>query len=288
MMGHFSKALEKRGLERSDKPEVSTTTTEAPVPEAPEGLATPDEETPEAPPLGIAGHPLVVLSDPWSYSSEQFRSIKTTIMFPEDGKARRVILVTSAMPAEGKSFVAANVAAAIAGSLDNQVMVIDSDLRQPVVADIFSLPDEAPGLDAFLTNRCGLDEVIHPTHLEKLSVIPAGKTVENPSELISSASMHHLIDDLKMRYADHYVIIDSPPPLFAPETVALSRHVDGIVVVVRNDKTSKKVVGEMLEKVDRTKVIGIVLNRHDVPFGRDRGYSEYYAYRKGRGNGSKS
>jgi len=276
-MGHFSKALDKRVAEHGDKPVVSTEAT-------PRTRVPADGSTARKPLPDAAGHPLVVLADPWSYSSEQFRSIKTTIMFPEDGKARRVILVTSAVPAEGKSFVATNVAAAIAGSLDNQVMVIDSDLRRPTVADIFSLPPGAPGLASFLNNRCSLDDVIHPTHLEKLTVIPAGKAVENPSELISSSSMGHLLEDLRDRYADRYVIIDSPPPLFAPETVALSRHVDGIVVVIRNDKTSKRVVADMLDKVDRTKVIGIVLNRYDVPFARDRGYKEYYAYKKGAGN----
>ena len=276
-MGHFSKALEKRDSERGDKPVVPTpgkVTNEVPA----DGSRADDHR------LDAAGHPLVVLSDPWSYSSEQFRSIKTTIMFPEDGKERRLILVTSSVPAEGKSFVATNVAAAIAGSLDNQVMVIDSDLRRPTVAEIFALPPDAKGLDAYLNNRCPLDDVVYPTHLEKLTVIPAGSAVENPSELISSSTMAQLLDDVRDRYSDRYVIIDSPPPLFAPETIALSRHVDGIVVVIRNDKTSKRVVADMLDKVDRTKVIGIVLNRYDVPFARDRGYKEYYAYKKGAGN----
>jgi len=270
MMGHFSKALEKMTSERGDKPMDSmsdNSRARAQVDGSRANLRTPD----------AAGHPLVVLSDPWSYSSEQFRSIKTTIMFPEDGQDRRLILVTSSVPAEGKSFVATNVAAAIAGSLDNHVMVIDSDLRRPTVADIFSLPPDAQGLDAYLNNQCPLDDVIHPTHLEKLTVIPAGDAVENPSELISSSTMVQMLDDVRARYSDRYVIIDSPPPLFAPETIALSRYVDGIVVVIRNDKTSKRVVSEMLDKMDRTKVIGIVLNRYDVPFGRDRGYKEYYA-----------
>lgn len=273
-MGHFSKALEKMASERGDRPG-------APTPEKKEtGAQVTKRADGAAAKIGEGGRPLVVLSDPWSYGSEQFRSIKTSIMFPEDGRELRMILVTSAVPAEGKSFVATNLAAAIAGSMDNHVMVIDSDLRCPAVADVFALPPQAPGLDVYLNNQCALDDVIYRTHLEKLSVIPAGNAVENPSELVSSSSMAQMLEDVRARYADRYVIIDSPPPLFAPETIALSRQVDGIVVVIRNDKTLKRVVAEMLDKVDRTKVIGIVLNRYDVPFGRDKGYKEYYAYRK--------
>lgn len=275
MMGHFSKALEKMASERGDKAASVTSLGTGAV----ASVETRKEKTRKA---DGDNSSLVVLSDPWSYSSEQFRSIKTSIMFPEDGRELRMILVTSSVPGEGKSFVATNVAASIASSMDNYVLLIDGDLKRPTIAEIFSLPPEAPGLDVYLNNQCSLEDVIYRTQIEKLSVIPAGNVVENPSELIASSAMSHMLTEVRSRYSDRYVIIDSPPPLFAPETIALSRYVDGIVVVIRNDKTLKKTVAEMLDKLDRTKVIGIVLNRYDVPFGRDKNYREYYTYRKQR------
>lgn len=271
-MGHFSKAFEKMNSEQGASRGVAVRLEEESV------VSNKMRKRDKASKSDLNKNRLVVLSDPWSYSSEQFRAIKTSIMFPENGRELRTILVTSAVPGEGKSFVSANIAAAIASSMDNSVLVIDSDLRRPTVADIFSLPPKAPGLDLFLNNKCVLEDVIYRTHIKKLSVIPAGGGVDNPSELITSSTMTHMLSDVRSRYEDRYTIIDSPPPLFAPETIAISKHVDGIVVVVRNDKTLKKSVSDMLDKLDRSKVIGIVLNRYDVTLRMDHGYKEYYAY----------
>lgn len=271
-MGHFSKAFEKMDSEQGATRGVAVRLEEESV------VSNKKRKRDKASKSDLNKNRLVVLSDPWSYSSEQFRSIKTSIMFPENGCDLRTILVTSAVPGEGKSFVSANIAATIASSMDNSVLVIDSDLRRPTVADIFSLPPKAPGLDLYLNNKCVLEDVIYRTHVKKLSVIPAGRGVDNPSELITSSTMTHMLSDVRSRYADRYIIIDSPPPLFAPETIAISKHVDGIVVVVRNDKTLKKSVSEMLDKLDRSKVIGIVLNRYDATLKLDHGYKEYYTY----------
>ena len=269
-MGHFSIALEKKEMEERCRE------TETACPESDPGQLR--EEILSSPlnnGLSDTG-PLVALSDPWSYCSEQFRSIKTAILFPENGRKLRTILVTSAVPGEGKSFVASNIAASLATSMDNHVLVIDSDLRRPSMAGVFALPPDAPGLDMYLNHRCPLEKVIYRTCIDKLSVIPAGSVVKNPSELVTSSTMTQMLSDVGSRYSDRYVIIDSPPPLFAPETIAVSKHVDGIIVVIRNDKTLKKTVAEMLEKLDRSKVIGIVLNRYNTLFGIDHGYKGYY------------
>jgi len=231
---------------------------------------------------GFVSKKLVTLSDPWGYGSEQFRAVKTSIMFPADGREIRTILVTSAVPGEGKTFVAANIAASLAGSMDNHVLIVDSDMRRPSMADFFSLTAEAPGLDLYLNHRCPLEDVIYRTGVDKLSLIPAGGVVPNPSELITSSTMTQMIADVRARYSDRYVIIDSPPPLFAPETIAISKYVDGIIVVIRNDKTRKKSVAELLDRLDRSKVIGIVLNRHNAPFGMGYGYRNPSPYGKKR------
>jgi len=274
-MGHFSKALEQ--MESESGAITGSDARHEAIPVAPcnqvNGSATAQNTE-------LNRDRLVVLSAPWSYSSEQFRSIKTSILYPENGRDIRTILVTSAVPGEGKSFVASNIAAAIAGSMDNSVLVVDSDLRRPTISDIFALPKQASGLDLYLNNKCPLEQVIYRTQIEKLSVIPAGNIVDNPSDLITSSTMTQMLSDVRSRYSDRYVIIDSPPPLFAPETIAVSKHVDGIIIVIRNDKTLKKSVSDMLDKLDRSKVIGVVLNRHNPALKKDRGYRSYYAYGK--------
>ncbi|WP_300667731.1 polysaccharide biosynthesis tyrosine autokinase [Desulfoluna sp.] len=274
-MGYFSKALEKMDSE-------SGLTADVRLPSKEIANAFSNEKKPQksSPASGFAS--LVAVSSPHSFSSEQFRSIKTSIMFPEDGREMRSILVTSAVPGEGKSFVASNIAATMASSMDNYVLVIDSDLRRPSISKIFGLPSESSGLDLYLNNDCPLENIIYRTKIEKLSVIPAGNSVENPSELITSSNMTQMLSEVRSRYSDRYVIIDSPPPLLAPETIAVSKHVDGIIVVLRNDKTLKKYVSDMLDKIDRSKVIGIILNRYDVPFGNQHGYKDYYAYGRTR------
>jgi exopolysaccharide/PEP-CTERM locus tyrosine autokinase len=274
-MGHFSKALEKMESENRASQGAGTR------PEKPSAAPHNKRSSPgAASPSKLNTDRLVVLSAPWSYSSEQFRSIKTSILYPENGRDIRTILVTSAVAGEGKSFVASNVATAIASSMDHSVLVVDSDLRRSTMSDIFSLPPKAPGLDFYLNNKCPLENVIYRTSVEKLSVIPAGNTVGNPSELITSSTMTSMLSEVRSRYSDRYIIIDSPPPLFAPETIAVSKHVDGIIVVIRNDKTLKKTVSELLEKLDRKKVIGIILNRYDDVLRMDHGYKEYYAYER--------
>ncbi|VFQ44324.1 CpsD/CapB family tyrosine-protein kinase [Desulfoluna butyratoxydans] len=228
---------------------------------------------------------LVAQFDPWGFGAEQFRAVKTSIMFPADGREIRTLLVTSAVPGEGKTFVAANIAASIAGSMDNHVLVVDSDMRHPSMAAYFSLSPQVPGLDYYLNHRCALEEVIYHTEIDKLSVLPAGGGVPNPSELITSSTMTRMIGEVRERYEDRYVIIDSPPPLFAPETIALAKHVDGIIVVVRNDKTLKKSVADLLERLDRSRVVGIVLNRHKAPFGVGYGYRNYPYGKSGSSDG---
>ncbi|BCS97106.1 polysaccharide biosynthesis protein [Desulfoluna limicola] len=270
-MGHFSKALEKmdsgngtnhEGMYPADNTSLASYKSK--------GLSGPRNTI-------LDKERLVALSDPWSYCSEQFRSIKTSILYPGHGRDIRTVLVTSAVPGEGKSFVTSNIAATIASSMDNSVLVIDSDMRRPTISDIFALPPEASGLDLYLNHDCSLEDVIYRTQIEKLSVIPAGNIVDNPSELITSSTMTHMLAEVRSRYSDRYVIIDSPPPLFAPETIAVSKHVDGIIIVIRNDRTLKKSVSDMLDKLDRSKVIGVVLNRYNPTFVKDPGYSSYYA-----------
>lgn len=221
---------------------------------------------------------LVTLNLPNSYEAEQFRTLKTSLLFSSDRKAPRTIMVTSAVPDEGKSFVAANLAVTYALSLDEHVLLMDCDLRLPTVHKVFGLPDNCDGLSDILAGTIDIPKGIHKTGVEKLNIIPGGRIPNNPTELLSSARMKNLLKEVESRYNDRYIIIDSPPPLLTAEAIALSRQVDGILIVIRHESTRRKDVKEMIDLLGSEKIIGIIVNRYDVRLAKYYGYGRYGSY----------
>ena len=228
---------------------------------------------------------LVSLLDPQSYEAEQFKMLRNTILFPLAGVAPRSILVTSALPDEGKSFVSANLAVSIAMNVNKHVLLIDCDLRKPDLHRVFGLGD-GPGLSDYLAERRSLDALLLKTSVEKLTLLPGGPITPNPSELASSERMSAMLEEVKHRYQDRLIVIDSPPPGLAAETSFLARQVDGILLVVRYGKTPKEDVKDLMETVGSDKILGVVINYLDMPMSRRYGYGKYGKY--GRyGNGKK-
>lgn len=221
---------------------------------------------------------LVVLFQPQTFEAEQFRTLKTNLLFSSEEDTPKTIMVTSAMPDEGKSFVAANLAVTFAQSVDEHVLLMDCDLRLPTVHKLFGLKDNTPGLSDFLTGEIDVPSALYKTKIDKLSIVPGGKKTHNPTELLSSARMTSLIKEVKTRYNDRYIIIDSPPPLLTAETYAISKQVDGIIVVVRHDSTSRNAVKEMIDMLDTDKVLGVIINRYDVRLAKYYGYGKYGTY----------
>jgi protein-tyrosine kinase len=174
---------------------------------------------------------LVVLLRPKSFESEQFKMLRTNLLFPISGKAPRTIIITSALPGEGKSFVSANLAISIAQSLNEHVLLMDCDIRMPCIHTRFGFND-VPGLSEYLANGISLSSLILKTKINKLSILPGGKPPDNPSELLSSRQMSKLLEEVKERYRDRYIVIDSPPPKLTAETNAILRQVDGILLVI--------------------------------------------------------
>lgn len=221
---------------------------------------------------------LITLNQPTSYEAEQFRTLKTSLLFSTEHKTPRTIMITSAVPDEGKSFVAANLAVTFAQSLDEHVLLMDCDLRLPTVHRVFGLPDNSPGLSDILSGTIGVPEALHKTGIDKLNIIPGGRIPNNPSELLSSSRMHHLLKEVESRYEDRYIIIDSPPPLLTAEAIAISRLVDGVLIVVRHEKTRRKDVKEMVDLIGANKILGVILNRYDVRLAKYYGYGKYGSY----------
>ena len=205
---------------------------------------------------------LVTVTQPHSPASEQFRLLKNNILFPEKGHPPKTIMVTSPSPNEGKSFVAANLAVSIAQSIDEYVLLVDCDLRAPTIHRMFGYDDNepGPGLSDYLTNRMPLSSVLKMSPINKLTILTAGQIPSNPSELLSSDQMRRLLHEVKLRYNDRYVIIDTPPPYITSETNAIARFVDGILVVLRQGKTRIKEVVDILDIYGTEKMLGVVSN----------------------------
>jgi len=220
---------------------------------------------------------LVTLLQPRSIEAEQFNILKTNILFPASGKPPHSIMVTSAAPGEGKSFIAANLAISIALNIDEYALLVDCDFRKPCIHNRFGF-GEVPGLSDYLSNKTTLSSVLLKTKVNKLTILPVGKPPHNPSELLSSNLMSTLLGELTKRYRDRYIIIDSPPPQLTAETNALARQVDGIVLVVKYGSTPRKMVDELINILDKEKILGIIMNWFNIRSSKYYGYGSYGKY----------
>ena len=214
---------------------------------------------------------LVALTNPHSTEAEQFKILRTNILYPVSGQPPRSILITSAAPGEGKSFAAANLAISIAMNINRYVLLIDADMRRPDLHRRFGL-GEVPGLSNYLMDGTALPSLLQKTQVEKLTLLPAGSSPANPSELISSERMAHLLSEVSSRYSDRLIVVDAPPLSMAAESGVLARQVEGILVVVRHGKTKREEVINLLSRVEEEKLLGCFLN------GVDRSTSRYYGY----------
>ena len=192
-------------------------------------------------------------------------------------------MVTSAVPGEGKSFVAANLAVSVARHVNWNVLLIDCDLRKPTVHRQFGF-QKTPGLSDYLTGGIPLESLLLKTCVDNLTILPGGRLPHNPSEILSSDRMSTLLDEVAARYDDRLIILDSPPPRLAAETGALARLVDGIILVTKYGSTSRKIVRDMVDKLGRDKLLGAILN-FDM---RASAYPDYYYQYQSRGDHNKA
>jgi len=222
---------------------------------------------------------MVALLKPQSFEAEQFKILRTNLLFPSSGRSPRTIMVTSAIPSEGKSTIAANLAISIAQGIQEYVLLIDCDIRRPRVHTQFGYGD-VPGLSDYLSKGTPLSSLLLKTKLNKLNILPAGTSPHNPSELVSSQRMSKLLQEVKYRYSDRFIVIDSPPPKFTAESSALSRQVDGVLLVIEYGRTPREMLSDLIETMTKEKVIGVVLNKLDMRFTKYYGLGNYKTYGK--------
>lgn len=193
---------------------------------------------------------------------EVFKTLRSRILFPAGGgEVPRTVLVTSALPKEGKSFVSANLAISMALGMEQHALLVDCDLRRPSLASLFGV-DGGLGVADHLQDETPLQRLLQKTSIDKLSLLPSGKPPMNPAELLSSARMERLLRELSSRYADRIVIFDTPPTIAAAETSVLAGLVDAIVLVVREARASRDQLERTIELLGRKKLLGVVYNDH--------------------------
>ena len=215
---------------------------------------------------------LVAVSAPDSFDAENFKALGAQLRFPRKGGRRRSIMVTSALPGEGKSLVAANLGASIALGINDYVLLVDCDLRRPTLHKIFGCAN-AGGLHEYLTGKEQLEDLIIRSDIKKLSLLPAGSETSNPSQLFSSASMRHFLEEVKGRYQDRFIIIDAPPSQVTAETNILANYVDGIILVIMAQRSHRETIEMSIENLGRKKILGVFFNGYCKSHRR---YQDYY------------
>src|SRR5574337_555033 len=202
-----------------------------------------------------------------SATTEQYRVIKRPLLDNATGKGAflvangNLIMVTSALPGEGKSFTAINLAMSLAMELDHTVMLVDADVTHPSVMTKLGLPP-APGMLYVLReDGVALPDVLLRTNIEKLTLLPAGLAHQRATELLASDAMTALVEDMGKRYSDRIIIFDSPPLLLTTEAQILAAHMGQVVVVVQAEKTLQSEVKYALSTIESSPVKFMVLNQ---------------------------
>lgn len=218
------------------------------------------------------GAPLITFHTPKSIHAEQFRTIRTNLDFVSLDKTLKSIVVTSSIPGEGKSTVSSNLAYVMAAT-EKKVLIIDADMRKPVLHKTFSL-NNSKGLSTLISQPdTNFNDVIQYHSDLNLYLMPSGPIPPNPSELLGSARMNKIVSDIT-QYFD-MVIFDTPPVTAVTDAQIMGTKVDGVILVVRNGYVAKEAVKRSKEALDNVNanILGYVMNSKIVEEG-----SGYYAY----------
>jgi len=209
----------------------------------------------------VVGYPRLVYDEgklPNARALEAYRSLRTALLLSHSGKPPQTILITSAVPGEGKSTTAANTAIALAQT-GARTLIVDLDMRKPSLGEAFGIKAEQ-GMSTFLSGMSDLSSQIRETGLPNLMMVPAGPKAPNPAELIGSKRMATGMQLMREYFT--YVVIDSPPVLELSDAMVISQYVDGVILVARGGKTPRKAVqraSDLLLQIG-AKLLGVLVN----------------------------
>jgi protein-tyrosine kinase len=201
---------------------------------------------------------------------DEFRIIKRPLLKNVAGDSAapiersNLIMVTSALPGEGKTFTAINLALSMAMELDHTVLLVDSDVIRPSVLNRLNLPAARGLMDVLTGKEKDLADVMLKTNIPKFTILPAGTYTPQSTELLASAAMEDLLTELAELYSDRIVIFDAPPLLPSTESQVLATHMGQILVVVEADRTKRNLVADAFAKLESCPVVMTVLNKSSV------------------------
>lgn len=219
---------------------------------------------------------LVVYHDPRCFLAEQYRHFRTNLLALNKDGSPRSLVITSTSKGEGKSVTTGNVALSLVELPNSRVCLVDADFRMPSVGRMFGL-DEGPGLSELLLEGLSLDKVLKPTKVDNLFVIQAGREPRNPTEILGSERLIDLINALKQEY--QYVLFDTPPVFPYTDACILGARCNGIILIVRMDRTHKNTVEKAVKSLESAggNVVGTFLTA--VRTVEKEESRDYYYYR---------
>lgn len=225
---------------------------------------------------------LIVIESPKSPEAEMFKNLRTNIQFMSTNSEKKVILMTSTIPGEGKSYVTSNLGAAFA-QLNKKVLIVDVDLRKGRQYSIFGAHPR-PGISNYLSgvvdqdfigNKDEIENYIQPTFVDNLYLISSGSVPPNPSELLISTKMYNLIENLKKKF--DIILFDAPPTLIVTDALVLTRVVDFTIIVSAQNVTKIEDLQKAKQSIENVggKIAGVVLNKVQLT-GKTYEKSYYY------------
>jgi capsular exopolysaccharide synthesis family protein len=219
---------------------------------------------------------LVTLLSPAAADAEQYKTLCCAVEEAHASANLKVVAVTSPGAGEGKTLTSINMAATLAQTPENRVLLIDADLREPSLASHFGLNNfDGPGfIDAIQDSSLTLKDVERTLPAYNLTIVTAGQALESPYEALKSRRTESFLEEARQRY--DYIVVDTPPVIPVPDCRVIARWVEGFLVIVAAHRTPKKLLEETLNALEPNKVLGLVFNRDDFPLANYYGYS--YAY----------
>ncbi|MFL6634069.1 MAG: XrtA-associated tyrosine autokinase [Massilia sp.] len=213
---------------------------------------------------------------------EDFRVIKRPLLqraFAERAEGEKpgnLIMVTSSLPGEGKTYCAINLAMSIAMELDHTVLLVDADVARPSVLRSLGLPAHRGLMDILLDDKIDMADVMLRTNVDTLSILPAGTSTPRATELLASSAMSTLVDEIAHRYPDRIVIFDSPPLLLTSESRVLASHMGQIIMVVEAQTTTQHAVKEALRQLEGYPNVNLIYNKTREFPGIEETYDYHY------------
>ena len=275
-MSRLEKAIEIAARERSGASEA--TSPQKPTPDLPLEVKAQKRAVPSRAAIHVDNPFLVMANDQDSPAAEQYRKLKSLIVkLSQMGDFGKALMVTSSIANEGKTITSLNLAITLAQEFDHTVLLVEADVRKPTVLKYLGMSAQK-GLTDCVVDGLDVSDVLVKTGIGGLTILPAGRRVDNPVELFSSNRMKELFAEIMTRYSDRYVIVDTTPLLPFAEPQYLANMIDSVLLVVREGVTTPDKLKRTLEMLKNNNLLGVVSNGV-TRVSSMQGYYGYYGYR---------